>query len=130
MSLDIEEAATWDEERIRDEVILRLHPNWTFRFGPAEDQMSWVASILNPEEVEFWSGSEVTAQLVLLDALGWAESQHHKVSEASLWVRRSGDFDPQRVHDIAYSKSFGLLDPLDLDPSEIESVVRSAKNSK
>lgn len=89
--------------------------------------MSWVAFITNPEEVEVWSGSRVTAQLVLLDALGWIESQHHKVSEASRWVRRSGDLDPQRVHDIAYSKSFGPPDPPDLDPNEIESVARSVK---
>jgi hypothetical protein len=127
MSLDIEEAATWDEERIRDEVILRLEPNWTFRFGSSEDQMSWEASILDPDEVEVWSGSRITAQLVLLDALGWVESRHHKIPEASPWVRRRGDLDPQRVHDIAYSKSLGPPDPPDLDPNEIESVVRSMK---
>ena len=102
---------------------------WVFKIGSSEEQKAWEASITNPEEVVVWEGSALTAGLVLLDALGWIENRHHKVSEASPWVRRRGDLDPQRVHDIAYSKSFGLSDPPDLDPSEIESVVRSAKKT-
>lgn len=126
MSLDIE-VTTWDEERIKDEITLRLGSGWTFKIGPSEDQTSWESSIYNPEEVEVWTGDAMTAQLVLLDALGWLESRQHKVAESSPWVRRRGDLNPQRVHDIAYSKSFGPPDPPHLDPDEIESVIKSAR---
>jgi hypothetical protein len=128
MSLDIE-VYTWSEERIKDEVTLRLEAGWTFKFGSSEDQTSWEASILNPEEV-VWVGSNLTAQIVLLDALGWLESRKHKVAATSPWVRRRGELDPQRVHEIAYSKSFGIPDPPHLDPGEIDLVVRSTKKVK
>jgi len=129
MSLDIE-VYTWDEERIKDEVTLRLDPEWVFKIGSSEDQTSWVASILNPDGVEVWDGSALTAQLVLLDALGWLESRQHKVADTSPWVRRRGDLNPQRVHEIAYSKSFGPPDPPHLDLNEIDSVVRSVRKGK
>jgi hypothetical protein len=129
MSLDIE-VYTWDEERIKDEVTLRLSPEWTFKVGPSEDHTLWEASITNAEGVEVWSDSALTAQLVLLDALGWLESRQHKVAETSPWVRRRGELDAQRVHEIAYSKSFGPPDPPHLDVTEIDSVVRSARKGK
>jgi hypothetical protein len=126
MSLDIE-VTTWSEDRIKDEIILRLDSGWIFKFGPAEDQMAWEASILKPDETEVWSSSKLTAQLVLLDALGWLENRNHKLPETSPWVRKRGDLNPQRAHDIAYSQSLGPPDPPHLDPDEIESVIRSTR---
>jgi hypothetical protein len=129
MSLDIE-VTTWGEERIKDEITLRLDPGWVFRFGPSENQMVWEATINAEEEVEIWSGEGLTAQLVLLDALGWLENRRYKASEDSLWVRRRGDLNSERVHEIAYSKSYGPPDPPHLDPEEIQSVVQSTRKVK
>jgi hypothetical protein len=128
MSLDIE-ATTWDEERIKDEITSRLDPGWVFRFGPSENQMILEASITS-EGVEIWSDEGLTSQLVLLGALGWLENRKYQVQDNSLWVRRSGDLNPQRVHDLAYSKSYGPPDPPHLDPNEIESVIQSTRKPK
>ena len=128
MSFDIE-VTTWDEERVKDEVTLRLEPGWVFKFGPSENQMFWEVTITS-EEVEIWSGEGLTAQLVLLDALGWLENRKYKASEGSLWVRRRGDLNAERVHEIAYSKSYGIPDPPHLDPDEIDSVVQAARKGK
>ena len=128
MSLDIE-VATWDEDRLKDEITLRLDPGWVFRFGPSENQMAWEASI-TLEETELWSGEGLTAQLVLLDALGWLENRRYQVRDVGTWVRRQGDLNPQRVHDLAYSKSYGPPDPPHLDPDEIASVVQSTRKGK
>lgn len=129
MSLDIE-ITTWDEERIKDEIILRLEPGWVFGAGPSDDRMSWEASISDQNGEPIWYRSEMTLQLVLLDALGWLENRKYQVSETSNWVRRRGDLNPQRVHEIAYSKSFGPPDPPHLDVIEIDSIVRSARKAK
>jgi hypothetical protein len=128
MSLDVE-VTTWDEERIKDEITLRLEPGWVFRFGPSEDQMAWEASITS-EDVSLWSGDRPTTQLILLDALGWLENRHHQLPEASPWVRRRGDLSSERVHEIAYSKSYGIPDPPHLDPEEIDSVVQATRKGK
>ena len=129
MSLDVE-VYTWSEERIRDEVYLRLDPGMTFKVGPSEDQTSWEASITDSGGVEVWADEALTAQLVLLNALGWLENRQHKVAETSPWVRRSGDLNAHRVHEIAYSKFLGPPDPPHLDPNEIDSVVRSTRKGK
>jgi flavin reductase (DIM6/NTAB) family NADH-FMN oxidoreductase RutF len=115
MSLDIE-AATWDVERIKDEINLRLVSGWVFK-----------EASITLEEVELWSGEGLTAQLVLLDALGWLENRLYQVRDVGPWVRRQGELSPQRVHDIAYSKSYGPSDPPHLDPDEIESIARKGK---
>lgn len=128
MSFDVE-VTTWDEERVKDEITLRLDPGWVFRFGPSENQMFWEATI-TAEEAEIWSGEGLTAQLVLLDALGWLENRRYRASEGSLWVRRRGDLNAERVHEIAYSKSYGPPDPPHLDPKEIQSVVQSLRKDK
>lgn len=128
MSFDIE-VTTWDEERVKDEITLRLEPGWVFKFGPSENQMFWEVTITS-EEVEIWSGEGLTAQLILLDALGWLENRKYKASEGSLWVRRRGDLNAERVHEIAYSKSYGPPDPPHLDPKEIQSVVQSTRKGK
>lgn len=126
MSLDIE-VTTWDEERIKDEIVLRLEPGWIFRFGPSEDQRSWEVSITSGD-VELWSGERIVAQLVLLDALGWLENRNYQGS--GVWVRRNGDLNQQRVHELAYSKTYGPPDPPHLDPTEIDSVVQASRQSK
>jgi hypothetical protein len=128
MSLDIE-VTTWDEERVKDEITLRLEPGWVFKFGLSENQMVWEATIAS-EEVEIWSGEGLTSQLVLLNVLGWLENRSYKVSEGSLWVRRRGDLNAERVHEIAYSKSYGPPDPPHLDPNEIQLVVQSTRKGK
>lgn len=128
MSLDIE-VTTWDEERIKDEITLRLEPGWVFRFGPSEDRMSWEASIWH-EGIELWSDDGLTSQLVLLNALGWLENRKYQGHSAGVWVRRSGDLSQQRVHELAYSKTYGPPDPPHLDPDEIASVVQEAGKSK
>lgn len=128
MSLDIE-VTTWDEERVKDEITLRLDPGWVFKFGPSENQMLWEA-IITSEDTEIWSGEGLTSQLVLLDALGWLENRRYKALDSSLWVRRRGDLNADRVHEIAYSKSYGPPDPPHLDPKEIQSVVQSVKKDR
>jgi hypothetical protein len=128
MSLDIE-VTTWDEERLKDEITLRLNPGWIFRFRPSEDQMAWESSIKS-EEMTLWSGDRPTAQLILLDALGWLENRGHQIPGASPWVRRRGDLSSERVHEIAYSKSYGIPDPPHLDPDEIDLVVQASRKSK
>lgn len=126
MSIGIE-AATWSEERIKDEINLRLEPGWVFRIGASDDQRMWAASIHDSEEEEIWADEALTSQLALLHALGWLENRKHKVAPNSPWVRRSGDFDPQRSHELAYSKSFESSTPAHLDPQEIENVIRSVR---
>lgn len=128
MSIDID-ASTWDEDRLKEEIALRLESGWSFKFGPSENQMAWEAFITQDLE-ELWSGEGLTAQLVLLDALGWLENRQYQVRDVGIWVRRQGDLNPQRVHDLAYSKSYGPPDPPHLDPDEIASMAQSTRKGK
>lgn len=126
MTLTVE-ASTWDEERIQQEIAIRLNPGWGFKIDASEDETEWVVTITDEQNIEVWRGSELTAQLVLLTALGWLENSKHKIPEGSLWVRRQGELNPQRVHDVVYSKILVPGDPPDLDPDELDSLVNPAR---
>jgi len=116
------DAATWDEEQLQEELAIRMPPGWTFDVAPNESINRWVVTIFGPKGEQAWEGDGITAQLVLLDALGWMETRSIHVSDTSPWVRRRGELNPQRVHEHIFSKMSTKDDPPDLDPSEVQAV--------
>ncbi len=121
MSLGLD-ASTWDADRLKQEIAIRLPPGWEFNLVPTEDQKQWSSSITNDQQVEVWSSVAITAHLALLNLLGWLETRSSSPADSSPWVRRRGDLNPQRVHDLVYSKTFVTEELPDLDPAEIEAV--------
>ena len=126
MSLDLD-ASTWDADRLRQEIVNRLPVGCEFKVTPTEDQRQWIASVIDDQQVEVWSSIALTTQLALLNLLGWLETRNSKLSDSSPWVRRRGDLNPQRIHELLYSKTYVTEEVPDLDPAEVESVYRSHK---
>jgi hypothetical protein len=124
------EASTWDETRLRLEITLRLTVGWRFLVTPSEDQTHWVSSIFDDQEVELWSSQGLTLQVALLNLLGWLEIQANPLSDTSPWVRRRGELNPQRVHEIV-SQRFPVQEEVpDLDPAEIAAVYSNARKDQ
>jgi hypothetical protein len=126
MSLGLD-ASTWDADRLQQEIVLRLPDGCEFRIAPTEDQKQWVASVIDDQQVEVWSSVALTNQLALLNLLGWLEVRNSKPSNSSPWVRRQGDLNPTRVHELVYSKMYVEEEIPDLDPAEVEAVYKSHK---
>jgi hypothetical protein len=126
MSLDLD-SSTWGADRLQQEITLRLPAGCDFKIVPTEDQKQWVVSVIDDQQVEVWSSVSLTTQLALLNLLGWLETRNSKLSESSPWVRRRGDLNPQRVHELVYSKTYVTEEVPDLDPAEVEAVYKSHK---
>ena len=126
MSLDLD-TSTWDANRLQQEIAIRLPAGSEFKVAPTEDQKQWVASVIDDQQVEIWSGVAITTQLALLNLLGWLETRNSKLSDSSPWVRRRGDLNPQRVHELVYSKTYVTEEVPDLDPAEVEAVYKAHK---
>jgi hypothetical protein len=123
------DASNWDEDRLRQEIAIRLPDGWGFNVLPSEEQTHWISSVVDDQKVEVWSSSGLTLQLVLLNLLGWLEVRNTSLSDSSPWVRKRGELNSQRVHDLAYSKVYVQEEVPDLDPVEIDAVV-SANSPK
>jgi len=126
MSLGFD-ASSWDADRLQQEITIRLPAGWGFKVNSTEDQKQWVVSIIDDQQVELWSSVALTTQLALLNLLGWLEVRTSNLSDSSPWIRRRGDLNPQRVHDLVYSKTYVTEEIPDLDPAEIEAVYKSHK---
>ena len=126
LSLD---ASTWDADRLRQEIAIRLSAGWEFTVTPTEDQKQWFSSVIDDQQQEVWSSIALTTQLVLLNLLGWLETRHSKLPESSPWVRKRGDLNPQRVHELVYSKTYVSEEVPDLDPVEIEAVYSNSRKT-
>jgi len=121
------DVSTWDGDQLQQELAVRLSLGWTFQIIPDSTIDRWVVNIFNDKMEQVWRGEALTAQLVLLDALGWVETRSISCSETSPWVRRREELNPQRVHEQLFSKLFVKEDPPDLDPSEIQAVYSRTK---
>lgn len=126
MSLGLD-VSTWDSDRLQQEIAIRLPSGCEFKLVPTEDQKQWVVSVIDDQLVEVWSSVAITPQLTLLNLLGWLETRNSKLSDSSPWVRRRGDLNPQRVHELVYSKTYVTEEVPDLDPTEVEAVYKSHK---
>ena len=126
MSLGLD-VSTWDSDRLQQEIVIRLPSGCEFKLVPTEDQKQWVVSVIDDQLVEVWSSVALTTQLALLNLLGWLETRNSKLSDSSPWVRRRGELNPQRVHELVYSKTYVTEEVPDLDPTEVEAVYKSHK---
>lgn len=128
MSLDLD-ASTWDAVRLQQEIVLRLPIGYGFTVAPTEDQKQWVSSVIDDQQVEVWSSVALTTQLALLNLLGWLETRNSKLSDSSPWVRKRGELNPQRVHELVYSKTYVTEEVPDLDPAEVEAVYSKSRKT-
>ena len=119
------DASNWDEDRLRQEIAIRLPEGWGFNIVASEEQTHWISSATDDQQLEVWSNPALTIQLALLNLLGWLEIRNSSLSDSSPWVRKRGELNSQRVHDLAYSKVYVQEEIPDLDPAEIDAVVRA-----
>ena len=119
------DASNWDEDRLRQEIAIRLPEGWGFNIVASEEQTYWISSATDDQQLEVWSNPALTIQLALLNLLGWLEIRNSSLSDSSPWVRKRGELNSQRVHDLDYSKVYVQEEIPDLDPAEIDAVVRA-----
>jgi hypothetical protein len=123
MSLTIE-ASTWDEDQLKEELAIRMPSKWYFSLVPNEELNRWVLLIFN-DGIQEWRGEGIHTQLVLLDAIGWVEARVSPTPEGSPWRRKRGEISQVRIHDYLFSKVSTKEDPLDLTPTEVDSLYSS-----
>lgn len=115
------EAWNWDEDRLLQEIAVRLPKSWGIEFGQKDDLL-WHVSLLNENAETVWEEDEAAPNLVLLNALGWLELRSAPTPSNSPWAPRRQDIDARRLHEAAYRVRVRSDDPPDLDPKEIDSV--------
>jgi hypothetical protein len=115
------------EQQLQEEIAINLPPKWSFSFDSNEEETRWGVSVFDAEGKEVWKGANITSQLVLLETIGWLATRSHSPSDGSPWVRRRGELNSEKVHEILYSKVFDSREIPDLDPNEIASVYSKAR---
>ena len=117
-----EEMVTWD----LPEVLLHIHKSlpegWQYTRGGGPG--CHTASIQDESGIEVWGASEPLPdeRLISLEALGWLYSRQHEIRDPK-WVRRR-EVTPSLVAGRLGLPGVSVPDPEDLDPDEIQAVVR------
>lgn len=116
------EAATWNEEQLKEELAIRMPPKWYFVLTPDEEASRWRVTIFDGSKTQAWEGEGIHSQLVLLDAIGWLEARLTPIPDGSPWKRRRGEITQSQIYDQIFSKLSTREVPPDLTPTEIESL--------
>lgn len=119
------DSATWTEERIQQEIAIRLPQEWFFTLDKDPVTMKWWVKIFEIESKLVWESESIAPNLALLDALGWLELQFNRPREVGPWMPRGST--QSRPHDRAYRTVAPDPDPDDIDPDYIESVYKKRK---
>jgi hypothetical protein len=114
------EAHTWDQERLLQEIAIRLPKGWGIEFGQDSSSFLWCVVLLDDTKTSVWESEEAAPNLVLLNALGWLDLRATPPKTASPWAPRVRDIDARTLHEAAFK--LRSEDPPDLDPKEIDSV--------
>jgi len=113
------EAHTWDQERLLQEIAVRLPKGWGIEFGQDPDSFLWCVSLLKEDRSLVWESEEVAPNLVLLNALGWVELRAARSERVpSPWAPRVAEIDPRKLHEVVFRLQ--SEDPPDLDPGEVD----------
>jgi hypothetical protein len=125
----IEEMTAWTHDELQAEVSALLPTGWRFRSGWDGTMLLWTAAIERPDEngewITAWEDESPDERLLLFNAFGhlWLERQPKTASDSPWAVRQPVPRGP-------VTRPMGLPgvkvpDPEDLDPAEIDSLIRS-----
>jgi hypothetical protein len=116
------EAATWGVNRLQQELAIRLPNGWAYTIDLIDSM--WEVKIINLDQLKIWSSIGITAQIVLLDAIGWLESTVLVFTKHSPWNHSPKE---SQHYDVIFPKVTSDDDPLDLIPGEIDQIYLQSK---
>ena len=119
MKFSLGETTTWTAKDAYERLKESLPKNWVLGHKVHE---GWhQASILDDEGTQKWAGERADPKILFLDGLGWLSLQAHQVRNP-VWRPRTQEVPLHRP-----PLKEEVPDPLDLDPSEVESVYKTSR---
>ncbi len=118
-----EDAPTWDEPRIRQEIQALLPQGWQFAFG--RRRLAYHGFYRDGDGQVIWEFESPASNLALFEAYAYLALRDRRPSS------RRNNWSPRRELTLERVRSDALRtqpDPPDLDPSEVEAVYRGRTN--